>query len=188
MTDILKQFLAVPGRVFLDSSVLQAVHSYGEQIFENQELPADARIARTPEGNESIEALTAIFAVNKRAQFQFALSEASLGEAADRQDPGYLQWAFDVMDHCRVWLAESGGPEAANAVLSLRMDHPRFGYLSVKDRRLLADAMALGCDAFLTMDFRLLRNGDDVGRAVGLRLLSPAAFWDVLKPWAGLWG
>ncbi len=63
-----------------------------------------------------------------------------------------------------------GSPETA-----MLLDGGEFGRISLKDRRLLQDALILGCDAFLTMERerKLPAVADQVLRATGLRILRP---------------
>src|SRR5258706_1220193 len=82
---------------------------------------------------------------------------------------------------------EAAGPSAESQALAERLAEPRFGYLSEKDRRLLADAVALRCEAFLTMERRLPRNAAHLARELGLAVLTPVGHWEMLCPWAALW-
>lgn len=59
-------------------------------------------------------------------------------------------------------------------------------YLSVKDAALIRDALAFGCDSFLTLEARLPRNRSHIEVKLGLRVLTPVAFWQLLEPWAAL--
>jgi hypothetical protein len=99
-----EQFAALPRRIFLDTSTLQTLESYGSFIWENEEPDLAASIHRIPGGCQELDALRSVFLVNERARFEFALSEHSLGEVAARGDSRYLQWAYDVMDHWEVCL------------------------------------------------------------------------------------
>ena len=73
----LEAFDALPRRVFLDSCTLQTLQDYGEFIWENVELSPSDCIHGIPGGYEELDALRAIFFVNQRAMFEFALSKAS---------------------------------------------------------------------------------------------------------------
>ena len=71
--------------------------------------------------------------------------------------------------------------------LAARIDEPKFGYLSEKDRKLLRHAIVLRCEAFLTVERRLPRNAEHVQRELGIRILTPITHWQMLEPWAALW-
>ena len=64
---------------------------------------------------------------------------------------------------------------------------PIFVYLSKKDRLLLRDAIILRCEAFLTVERRLPRNAVHIERMLGIRILTPITYWEMLRPWAALW-
>jgi len=174
----------IPRRVFLDSSVLQALHEYASFVYENRELSANARILNTPNGHHHLKALRSIMQADSRAQFEFALSGNSLTEVAGKRDQSYLQWAVMVLERWEQCLEDSGfgGSPAVAGLLCTR----NFGYLAYGDRELLKDAVGLGCDAFLTMDARLHRNALHLENSIGMRILTPASMWTLLKPWAAL--
>lgn len=120
--------------------------------------------------------------VATRAPFEFALSEQSVLEVDAAHDPRYLRWAWDVMDH---WLSFEAD-EADQPQTTTLLDGSAFGYLGDGDRALLADALRLRCDAFLTMENRLPKNSQHIERMTGLRILSPIEMWERLRPWARL--
>jgi hypothetical protein len=69
--------------------------------------------------------------------FEFVVTEASLREVEARNRPDFSQWVYDVLD---TWLMQSKGEESPAA--GTLLDHPRFGMIRAKDRRLLQDALA----------------------------------------------
>ena len=183
----LRAFASLPGRVFLDSSVLQTLHEYGGDVYENEPLSPSDRIMSVTHGVENLDALRHIFRVNERAHFEFALSDNSLCEVQQRGDRRYLQWAYDVLDYWMICLAEAGGPSEQTVELASVLDSPRFNYLSRRDRALIRDAVFLGCEAFLTMEEKLPKNRVHLQRELGLDILRPMDYWALLKPWAALW-
>jgi hypothetical protein len=92
--------------------------------------------------------------VNERAGFEFVVTDASLREVRARNRPGYTQWVLDVQDTWLVPLWAADKPTKAVPVYAVFND-PRSGNISVKDRKLLQDAVDTRCDAFLTMERRL---------------------------------
>jgi len=180
---------ALPVRIFLDSSTLQTLDVYGAFIWDGEEIEADDKIWSIPDGIESLQALRSIFMVNDRANFEFALSQNSFAEVAAKDDRGYLQWAYDVLAHWQIALESyDSNPFSGDGVkLADKLDSPSFGYLGAGDRRLIQDAVHLECDAFLTMERKLPKNADHIERELGIRVLTPIQYWQLLKPWAALY-
>jgi hypothetical protein len=175
----------IPRRIFLDSSALQALQSYGGFICENAALDAAARIHRDPTGVDKLTSLRCIMEVAQRAPFQFALSHNSFLEVTRRGDARYLQWAYDVLDHWRACLEEAPSP-AVDLKIAATTDTSSYNYLGTGDRALIKDALLLGCDSFLTMENKLPKNADHIRSTLGIRVLSPLDMWELLRPWAAL--
>jgi hypothetical protein len=85
---------------------------------------------------DEIGALQMIFMVNQRAMFEFVVTEASLREVVNRIRPGDTQWVYDVLD---TLLIQSDGEESPTP--GQAFEDPRFGMISVNDRRLLQEAL-----------------------------------------------
>ena len=171
---------------FSDSCTAQTLRQYGGYIYEGEPIPNSDRIHRVPEGIANVEALRNIFLVNERAQFEWIVSHASMREAYDKGEPGDRLWLRDIAHYSEVCL-ESDGPTAESEALGARLDEPKFGYLSRKDRLLVRDAVILRCEAFLTVEGRLPRKASHVERELGIRILTPIVHWKMLRPWAALW-
>ena len=163
-------FDAIPRRLFLDSSTLQTLLAHGGAIFDGEPPIVDAAGGV---GTDELEALRLIVLVNERAMFDFVLSEGSIDEVLAKRDPKYTRWAYDVLDHWHLRVAEyrGGAFEGSGATRAARLDDPRFGYLSVKDKRLLSDALALECDAFLTIEQKLPKMGRDIETHLQIKVL-----------------
>jgi hypothetical protein len=58
---------------------------------------------------------------------------------------------------------------------------------SVKDRRLLQEALDWRCDAFMTMERRLPTAAAFIERETGLRVIRPTTYWDLLSRFAWLY-
>jgi hypothetical protein len=159
---------------------MQTLYDHGDVIWESEQFIPAGRAATVPGFAEELEALRLIFSVNERAQFEFVVTEASLREVVARGQHGYTQWVHDVLD---TWLIQSAGDESP----TLATSYERPGSVSVKDWRLLQDALALQCDAFLTMERKLATQAAVIERATHLRVMRPSAYWSLLAPWARLY-
>jgi len=179
----------LPTRIFLDSSTLQTLNTYGEFIWEGIEVEDNNPIWIVPDGIDNLNALRNIFLVNQRANFEFALSQNSLQEVVAKGDNGYLQWAFAVIDHWQSMLdAYVQNPiNQEDLTRAFKLDTPSFGYLGLGDRKLIKDAVMLGCHAFLTMERKLPKNAHHIQQELGLLILTPVRYWDILKPVANLY-
>lgn len=175
--DTVAVFAALPTRIYLDTSTLQALFDYGGLIWENEEPALSSRASRIQGFTDELEALRLTFQVNERAMFEFVVTSASLREVEGKNDPRYTQWVYDVLD---TWLIQSADyqPQSSNRL--------RIGSVSVKDWALLSDALDNACDAFLTMEVKLTTQADTIEKATGLRVIRPSTFWELLSPWAAL--
>ena len=102
---------SLPRRIFLDSCTAQTLRDYGGYINADEPIDASDRIHRVTDGIANIEALRNIFLVNERALFEWIVSSGSLHEAGEKNDPGHMQWLWDIADHSDVCL-EGSGPTA----------------------------------------------------------------------------
>jgi hypothetical protein len=188
-SDALARFEAVPRRLFLDSSTVQTLGDYGGPVFEGEMPEPTSRAHRIPGFLDDLEALHRIFRVNERGMFEFVLSPNSLVEADDKLDARHSRWVRDVLDPWLITVEAYRGEafEGWGQELAARLDEPRFGYLSAKDKLLLQDAVALECDAFLTMEKKLARNAEHIEEQLGLKVLRPPDYWALLAPWAALY-
>jgi hypothetical protein len=180
--DVLQAWLRLPRRIYLDTSTLQNLYDFGAEIFEDDPFEPVGRATRVQGLADEIDALRMIFAVNQRATFEFVVAEASLREVANRTRPSYTQWVYDLLD---TWLIQSEGQEPPTPGRSF--DDDRFGMISVKDRRLLQEALDWQCEAFLTVERCLPTAATFIERETGLQMLRPTKYWAQLKRFARLY-
>ena len=180
--EVLSAWQSLPRRIYLDTSVLQTLHDFDGEIFEGEPFQPTRRAAGVAGLGDDIEALWMIFTVNERAMLEFVVTEASLREVVARDQPRFTQWVYDVLD---TWLIQSEGDERPTP--GTTFEDRRFGMISVKDRRLVQEALDWHCDAFMTMERRLPTAAAFVERETGLRIMRPTTYGDLLNPWAALY-
>ena len=180
--DPVSAWLSLPRRIYLDTSTLQKLFDYGGVIFEGEPFEPVGRATRVKGLSDELDALRMIFLVNERAMFGFVVTDASLREVEGRDDPRYTQWVYDVLD---TWLIQSASQEPP--VPGTTFEDRRFGMISMKDRRLLQEALDWRCDAFLTMERRLPTAAAFIEHESGLRVMRPTTYWGLLDPWANLY-
>jgi hypothetical protein len=184
------QISQVPGRVFLDSSTLQTLQDYGEFIYDGGEISPRDKIWAIPNGIDNTEALRKIMLVGSRGSLQLAMSRNSLQEVLDRNRADYLQWALEMLDYWEGCLAAYEDRNSAfsgrGTELAAKLRKKMFGYLSIKDAKLIFDAVLLECDVFLTMEEKLPKNATHIEKELGIKVLQPIGCWELLRPWASL--
>lgn len=180
--DPVRGWLSLPRRIYLDTSTLQKLYDFGGEIFEGEPFEPVGRAARVEGLADEIGALRMIFMVNERAMFEFVVTEASLREVVNRTRRGYTQWVYDVLD---TWLIQSEGEEPPTP--GKTFEDRRFGMISVKDRRLLQEALDWRCDAFMTMERHMPTAAPFIERETGLRVIRPMTCWDLLRRFARLY-
>lgn len=182
---MLSELPAFPRRIFLDSSTLQTMLTYGEYLYDGGALKSDDRIFRDAEGWAKLQALQLMMQVGSRAPFEFALSGNSFSEVRQAGSSAYLSWAHEVLHHWKTCLAEYGPPSPNLHALSI-LDGSKIGYLGSGDRALIRDALCFGCDTFLTMENKLAKNRDHLHSSLGIWVETPVMAWNRLQPWARL--
>jgi len=180
--DPVRAWLSLPRRIYLDTSTLQKLYDFGGEIFEGEPFEPVGRASRVQGLAAEIDALHMIFMVNERAMFELVVTEASVREVVNRTHRGYTQWVYDVLD---TWLIQSEGEERLTP--GTTFEDRRFGMISVKDRRLLQEALDWRCDAFMTMERRLPTAAAFIERQTGLQVMRPTTHWDLLRRFARLY-
>jgi hypothetical protein len=175
-------YVQIPQRIFLDTSVVNALVKCASYIFEGQ--PIDPKME--PVLAEDVESLSHIFAVSAPAPWEIVASPSVLDEIRQTR----LDEIRDALLDYGVNLAES--PEPGDAwfredfsrrlsASSLLLALPDEG-----DRRLLAQSIAMGCDVFCTRDRATIVSKRDLLPRMPVRVLTPREWWAHLKPWLGL--
>jgi hypothetical protein len=180
----------LPGRVFLDTCVVNFILDYGEQIHENLDPPADA----SDRVRQDVVALRDIFFVGQRANWQLAISPHTYQEVRQTSDPRrrhHLEtWFHDIWQYwCDIIDADNDLPSFIEA------EHLRIGLLSsgeldclpdLADRVLICDAIAYRCELFCTRDWTTILRHRDALDDLPLGIVSPTEWWSRIEPYARL--
>ena len=160
-----------PALLFLDTCIVQYMHTFGEFIFDGG-APGWREVQRLPIGPDELYALRlAVVRIQCRST-PVAISSGTVAEVAESGNASYLQYTFELAAY---W---SG---FAIPRPSARLLPPSIGYLSLKDRGLIEEAVALGCDGFLTTDRAIIAAAPHLSATAGLSVLTPRAY---LATWA----
>jgi hypothetical protein len=184
-------FEALPGRVFLDTCIVNLILDYGEQIHEG------AAIEETvpPRMREDIEALRDIFATGQRAFWQLAISPLTYREVTVTKEPSRAynlqRWFFDIWHYWRSFLHSAKDLPSFSEAEETRLRLLSSGVLDVlpdmADRVLLCDAVVYNCDAFCTRDWSTILRHREALRKLPLKIVRPSEWWAEIRPWAPLW-
>ena len=198
--DSFTRFNSIPGRIFLDTNVLQYLQDFGEYIFDHyreSEAYFQAQKSKIKKGTRlfnEIEALHDFFIGINRAHFEFALSPAVYEEVSASGDERFVQWFHDVWDHWEAVVSEYENREAflESAEMNYKKainDNSLLGSLSEKDKEIVLDAIRFDCDALLTVD-RFAKDQNKkmyTFRNYGLMILIPVELMELIKPYQALW-
>jgi hypothetical protein len=106
--DPVKEFLGLPRRIYLDTSVLRTVVDFGGVIWEGEALIPTRRTLNYKGFEQQLDALRMILLINERAGFEFVVTDVALAEVRGKRGNRYTQWVYDARD---VWLDQSAGRE-----------------------------------------------------------------------------
>ena len=175
-------FEGIPGRIFLDTNVVNLIVKHAPVIFEMERRDSDLPISR----RRDIEALAHIFAVGARANWTLRVAETTLDEI-NRTLHELLR--RDLASYALEMLERDTDDSARGSSLGRRVaDSTLFARLPDRaDRELLGNAIGLGCDAFVTADVRTIVSRRHLLPTLPLRILTPTEWWAAVKPWGGLW-
>lgn len=178
------QFENIPRRVFLDTNVINRLVKWREQIFDHEPIPPETEQTLTLD----IEALTHVFYVGGRANWDLVGSPKTLDELSRTRDPelrgDLLDYGIEVVDQ---------HPESEDRRFALDFARRLVDTIFVAplpdraDRELIGHAIGLGCDTFCTCDRATILSKRDRLQHIPLRIVTPAEWWAHVKPWAALW-
>jgi hypothetical protein len=182
--------IPIPTRIFLDTNVLNFTLNCGEAIFDGGEISEELseRAAR------DVLAFRGIFMAGQRAGWQLAISPKTYEEVTNTTDPArearLRGWLNELWLYWRELFKEENLDDADAASLARRLCSS--DYLAIfphaPDRELIAHAIAYKCDTFCTRDYRsILRYREDARTLLPIRFITPAEWWNELRPYAALW-
>ena len=179
----------IPGRVLLDTNVVNFILDWGEVIHDGGEIPAHV----SDRDAEDILALRDFWLTGQRASWQLAISPRTYDEIAATSNlarrAALERWFGELWLYWREFfdssqLSDSDAESLArrlvpSEILAVLPDPP--------DRELLAHAIAYQCDAMCTRDRKTILRHRDKLKIVPVRILTPTEWWRLVSAHAGLW-
>lgn len=178
----------VPGRAFLDTSVINFMLNYGEQIYDNVQIPENV----TGRVINDINALRKIYISGQRNSWQFAISPFTYKEVISTNDPDhryYLEnWFFEVWNYWRNIIEQHNDlPDFAEAE-SIRVELLASGSLDIlpgiEDRLLICDAIVYRCDCFCTRDWKTILKYRESLKHLPIKIFTPHEWWKSIELYA----
>jgi len=181
----------IPGRSFLDTSVVNFMLDYGAQIHDNAAIPANA----TDWVAQDIESLRGIFATGQRASWQFAISPFTYKEVISTNNPTrryYLEnWFFDIWQYWHDIIEKNNDLpnfiEAERTRVELLASRVLDVLPGIEDRILICDALVYRCDSFCTRDWKTILKHRDTLKTLPIKVITPTEWWKLIEPYANLW-
>jgi hypothetical protein len=182
--------LEIPGRVFLDTCVVNFMLDFGAQIHDGESLPPVP-----PRDAADIDALRNLFIVGQRAMWQLAVSPYTYSEIARTRDKGRLGhlhlWFQELWHYWRSTIEENNDLRSFIEAEDVRVRTLISEYLSclpnVADRVLISDALVYRCDLFCTRDWTSILKHRTELSGLPIEIVTPAEWWAKIRPHAGLW-
>jgi hypothetical protein len=176
--------------IFLDTNIVQCLWSFGEFLYDSSISEEDVKKAEMKWGAQLVQELGAlhdIVFVAQRGSLPIAVSMLSVDEFEKTPNrvkrSSLVDWGVELLEWWIVNRREvvpSGFDEEQEAQRLLAQG--RLDFLpDHMDRRIVAEALALGCDTLLTLDKKtILKYKDDLSR-LGLDALLPSEFVEKYK-------
>ena len=193
----------LPKLIFLDTNIVQNLHSFGEFIFDRVSTPDLEKKLSTlcPRVTADIYALADFMALGVRTGWPLAVSPGTQKEFRAIQNPNkrdaLTTWEQRLADYFTENFDQSRGEtegssySEATRFTSLqrsRMADLLKAFPDKQDQQLFIDAVELGCDVFLTMDYKTIWQHRDKVKQFRLHVMRPGELLEYVRPWAGLLG
>ncbi len=180
----------LPGRVFLDTCVVNFLLEFSEQIHDGAGLPPVSKREAA-----DIKALRSLWVVGQRAMWQLAISPYTYSEIARTKDMEKLQelhmWFQKLWQYWRSTIEQDDNLPSFIEAEDIRVHTLIDVYLSclpdVADRVLICDALVYRCDLFCTRDWTTVLKHRSELRELPIEIVTPSEWWEKVRPYAGLW-
>ena len=163
-------------RTFLDTNIVWYLDWLGPLVFDGDDTVIESstfKEAKPPQQREWL-ALVEIFRWAQHVNPPFVITATVVGELPeDRRRFGWDLYEWSIQND--QYAHEVPANEADRGLLAVLPEHELTAFLRGLDRRLLAEAVFLGCDSFLTMDMRTIwRHRQLVMSRLGIEVLRPS--------------
>src|SRR5712691_5200144 len=178
----------IPGRVLLDTNVVNFILDWGEAIHDGGEIPAHVSDCDA----EDILALRGIWRTGQRASWQLAISPRTYHEIAATTDPARRAalegWFGELWLYWREFfgLSQLSDFDADSLARRLVPSEILAALPDRSDRELLVHAIAYECEAMCTRDHKTILRHRDKLKLVPVRILTPTEWWAAISDYAGL--
>ena len=195
------EFPKFPKLIFLDTNIVQNLHSFDEFIYDRHFSPEIESKLRGKGSRfaDDIRALADFMALGIRSGWPIAVSSGTLQEL-DATPLGAKRYALTTLgkelatyfasdlDHRHSGEEGSGYSEISHFtfIQRCRLSDLLKVMPQEEDRQLIIDAVECGCDIFLTMDYKTIWRHRNTIRRLGLEVMRPKELLDYVRPWAGL--
>jgi hypothetical protein len=180
----------IPGRIFLDTCVVNFILDFGEQIHDGVAVPpqVDERDAL------DIEAFYNLFLVGQRAMWQLAISPHTYFEIArtreDSRRSGLDRWFQELWQYWQSIVDASDDLPTFIEAEDHRVRTLSSGYLDtlpdVGDRVLLCDAIVYRCELFCTRDWSTIIRHRSELKGLPIEIVTPSEWWARIRLHAAL--
>ena len=174
---------------FLDTNVVQNLHTFGEFIYRGNLSQRDEQKLSSSRMRDDIFALRHLANMGRRFGWPLAVSLTNMDEFVLTKDPSkrynLVSWWGELAEYFEDNYKEWPPPESGSAYSEITHFTPLqrnwlYDHLNVlpdeKDRVLVVDALELGCNVFLTMDYRTIWVHREEVRRLGIHVMRPVEF------------
>ena len=182
----------LPKLIFLDTNIVQNLHSFGEFIFDRVSTADLEKKLSTlgPRITADIYALADFMALGVRAGWPLAVSPGTQREFRAIEDPNkrdaLTAWEQRLADYFAGNFDQSQGEIEGFKLQRSRMADLLKAFPDKQDQQLFIDAVERGCDVFLTMDYKTIWQHRDKVKQFRLHVMRPVELLEYVSPWAGL--
>lgn len=182
----------IPGRIFLDTCVVNFILDFGEQIHDGLAVPPQVGERDAAD----IEALYNLLLVGQRAMWQLAISPHTYFEIARTRDESRRSdldlWFQELWQYWRSTVDANNDLPTFIEAEDLRVRTLSSCYLDVLpdvgDRVLFCDAIVYRCELFCTRDLSTIIRHRSELQGLPIEIVTPSEWWSRIRPHAGLWG